>query len=172
MGGTLRSDRSRPVVVSGPSPRTRRVAGRILRSPAALDRRGLRWLYRVISPAPIVVLVHRGRRSGNTYKTPVEALSQDEDQIVVAPMWGTNSHWYRNILAGGLVEVHARGEERQVEWKRLSEEEAREANAAYLRDHPIYGRMILRMLMWVHDLDGDPVEAVARGVPALALRRV
>jgi deazaflavin-dependent oxidoreductase (nitroreductase family) len=150
------------------------VVGRILRSPAALDRRGLRWIYRVLSPAPIVVLVHRGRRSGNVYRTPVEALTEDEErgQVIVAPMWGTNSNWYRNILAGGLVEVRVRGEGREVEWRRLSEEEAREANAAYLRDHPVYGRMILRMLMWMHDLEGDPVNAVAGGLPALELRRI
>jgi deazaflavin-dependent oxidoreductase (nitroreductase family) len=142
-----------------------------MRAPAALDRPGLRWLMRGLSPAPIVVLVHRGRRTGKVYRTPVEAILEDaeRDEIVVSPMWGEESAWYRNVIAGGLVEARLRGEGRTAEWRRLSEEERREAISAYRRDHPVYSRMILRMLARIHRLDGDPAEAVIRALPMLAL---
>jgi deazaflavin-dependent oxidoreductase (nitroreductase family) len=159
--------------VSGPSPRTRRVIGRAMRAPAALDRPRLRWLMRGLSPAPIVVLVHRGRRSGKIYRTPVEAIVEDAErgEIVVSPMWGENSDWYRNVLAGGLVEARLRGEGRQLEWRRLSEEERRLALSAYRREHPVYSRLILRMLARIHGVAGDPAEGVARAIPMLALHR-
>ena len=153
------------------SPRTRRVVGRVLRSPAALDRPGLRWLLQGLSPAPVVVLVHRGRRSGRIYKTPVEALVEDREagEILVSPMWGTESDWYRNIVAGGLVEVRMRGEGRPMRWRRLTEEENRDAISSYRRSHPIYSRLILRMLVRIHGFEGDPEEAVTRSLPVLSL---
>jgi deazaflavin-dependent oxidoreductase (nitroreductase family) len=156
-------------------PRIRRIVGRALRAPAALDRPGLRWALRVVSPVPVAVLVHRGRRSGRIYKTPVEAIVDDAErgEIVIAPMWGEReSDWYRNVVAGGLVEVHLRGEVRRVEWRKLSPDECRAANSSYLAEHPIYGRAVLRMLMWIHGRRGDAVEGVSEALPMLALRRV
>lgn len=155
-------------------PLARRIVGRALRAPAAFDRPGLRWALRLVSPVPIAILVHRGRRSGRVYRTPVEAIVDDAErgEIVVAPLWGERqSDWYRNIVAGGLVEIHLRGEVRQVEWRHLSQQECRAANATYLAEHPIYGRAILRTLMWIHGRRGDPVEAVSEALPMLALRR-
>jgi deazaflavin-dependent oxidoreductase (nitroreductase family) len=141
--------------------------------PALADRRGFRWLLsgRLIG-APIVVLSHRGRRSGRLYRTPVEAIVEDRDrgEIVVSPMRGRRGDWYRNILAGGLVQASLRGEAFSPAWRELAEDERRDALRAYIDDHPLYGRMILRMLMRLHDLDGDPVDAVAEAVPMLALR--
>ncbi len=153
------------------SPRTRKVVGRALRTPAALDRPGMRWMMRGLSPAPIVVLVHRGRRSGKVYKTPVEAIAQnpERDEVMVSPMWGEDSHWYRNIVAGGLVEIHVRGEVRQVEWRQLDDEETREALVAYRENHPQYSKLIIGMLMRFHGLEGDPLEAISRTLPVLGL---
>jgi deazaflavin-dependent oxidoreductase (nitroreductase family) len=151
-----------------------RVLGRTLRTPGALDRKGTRWMLQALSPALVIVLVHRGRKSGRLYKTPVEVLFDDPErgEFVISPMWGRDSDWYRNVIAGGLVEVHVRGEERQVEWRELGETERRTAINAYREAHPIYSRMILRMLMRVNGFEGDPTEAVLRELPMLGLRRV
>ena len=142
-----------------------------MRTPAIFDRRGLRWLLQAMSPAPVVVLVHRGRRSGKTYRTPVEALAEDREreQFVVAPMWGRSSGWYRNVVAGGLIEVSVRGESQPMESRQLSEEERRDAIATYRENHPLYSRLILRMLVSLHSLEGDPVEALIRELPMLAM---
>ena len=142
--------------------------------PALADRPGFRWLLsgRVIG-APIVVITHRGRRSGKIYRTPVEAIAEDPrpGEIVVSPMRGKRGDWYRNILAGGLVRVSLRGESFLPAWRELSEREREDALRRYLSDHPLYGRLILRMLVRLHDLEGEPVTAVAAGVPMLVLRR-
>jgi deazaflavin-dependent oxidoreductase (nitroreductase family) len=130
-------------------------------------------MLQALSPAPVIVLVHRGRKSGRVFKTPVEILVDDpgRGEIVVSPMWGRDSDWYRNVVAGGLVEAHVRGEDRQVEWRELDEAERRAAMDAYRQAHPIYSRIILRMLVRVNRLEGDPEQAVLRELPMLGLRR-
>lgn len=149
-----------------------RVLGRTLRMPGALDRKGTRWMLQALSPAPVVVLVHRGRKSGRIYKTPIEIIVDDREhgELVVSPMWGRDSDWYRNVVAGGLVELHVRNEERQVEWRELDEAERGAAMDAYRDAHPTYSRIILRMLVRVNGLEGDPEQAVLRDLPMLALR--
>ena len=122
----------------------------------------------------MLVLVHRGRKSGRLYKTPLSILVEDPErgEIVVSPMWGRDSDWYRNVIAGGLVEIHVRGERRQVEWRELEEAEARAAGEAFRNTHPIYSRMILRIIARLNGLEGDPGEAAVRNLPMLGLRRV
>jgi deazaflavin-dependent oxidoreductase (nitroreductase family) len=159
--------------VSGKS-RPGRFLGRTLRMPGVLDRKGTRWALQALSPATVIVLVHRGRKSGKRYKTPVEILHHDRerDEFVVSPMFGRRSDWYRNVVAGGLVEVHVRGEERQVEWRELDEGERRAAISAYREAHPLYSRMILRMLARLNQFGNDPEETLLRELPMLALRPV
>jgi deazaflavin-dependent oxidoreductase (nitroreductase family) len=159
--------------VSGKS-RAARVLGRTLRMPSVLDRKGTRWLLQALSPATVIVLVHRGRKSGKLYKTPVEVLRDDHErgELVVSPMWGRDSDWYRNVVAGGLIEAHVHGEKRQVEWRELDEPERRAAINAYREGHPLYSRMTLRMLVRVNGFEGNPEEAVLRELPMLGLRRV
>lgn len=121
--------------------------------------------------APIVVLTHRGRRSGRTFRTSVEAIVEDEQgEIIVSPARGERGDWYRNILAGGLVEVSLRGRSFTAEWRQLSEHENREGLARYTRQHPVYGRVVLWSLARLHRLPGPPLPAVARVIPMLALR--
>jgi deazaflavin-dependent oxidoreductase (nitroreductase family) len=142
--------------------------------PVLADRPGLRWLLsgRLVG-APIVILTHRGRRSGMLYRTPVEAIVEDDaaGEVVVSPMRGRRGDWFLNVLAGGLVEVTLRGERFKPEWRELSESENREALTRYRGEHPIYGRAVLWALARLHGVDGDTLPAVARTVPMLALKR-
>src|SRR6266540_7106306 len=167
------ADTRRPGV-SGKS-RMARVLGRTLRMPGVLDRKGTRWMIQVLSPPPtVIVLVNRGRNSGRLYKTPLSILVEDPErgEVVVSPMWGRDSDWYRNVIAGGLVEIHVRGEKRQVEWRELDEAERRAAGEAFRDAHPIYSRMILRIIARLNGFEGDPGEAAVRELPMLGLRRV
>lgn len=154
--------------------RAARALGRTLRMPGVLDRKRTRWMLQGLSPAPVIVLVHRGRKSGRLYKTPVELLVDrpEHDELVISPMWGRDSDWYRNVVAGGLVEVHVRGERRRVVWRELEETERRAAIRAYRRAHPLYSRVVLLMLVRLNGFEGDPEEAVVRELPILGLRRV
>jgi deazaflavin-dependent oxidoreductase (nitroreductase family) len=131
-------------------------------------------MFQAISPPAKIVLVNRGRKSGRLYKTPVLIVVEDREreEIVVSPMWGKDTDWYRNVIVGGLVEIHLRGEKRQVEWRELDEAERRPALEAFRAAHPIYSRMILRVLARLNGLEGDPGEAAVQNLPMLGLRRV
>jgi deazaflavin-dependent oxidoreductase (nitroreductase family) len=49
---------------------------------------------------PWAVLIHRGRRSGRLYRTPVMAR-RHRDQLSVRVLYGPGSDWVRNLLAAG-----------------------------------------------------------------------
>jgi deazaflavin-dependent oxidoreductase (nitroreductase family) len=49
---------------------------------------------------PWAVIVHRGRRSGRTFRTPVLAFRSD-GELIVALLYGDESDWLRNLLAAG-----------------------------------------------------------------------
>jgi len=49
---------------------------------------------------PWVVICHRGRRTGRLYRTPVNAFRSGSTLAVVI-LYGEESDWVRNVLAGG-----------------------------------------------------------------------
>jgi deazaflavin-dependent oxidoreductase (nitroreductase family) len=49
---------------------------------------------------PWAVLLHKGRRSGKPYRTPVLAFRKD-GRLIVALLYGTESDWLRNMTAAG-----------------------------------------------------------------------
>ena len=51
---------------------------------------------------------HVGRRSGRTYRTPVNLFRRGDD-YVIALMYGADSQWVRNVLAAGGADVETRG---------------------------------------------------------------
>lgn len=51
-----------------------------------------------------VVLVHRGRKSGRLYRTPVNYAEIDGD-VYIAAGFGKTADWYRNIMASPRVEL-------------------------------------------------------------------
>lgn len=54
----------------------------------------------------MVVVTHRGRRSGRLYRTAVQALDRDAatgELYVVA--WSREADWYKNVVAEPAVEV-------------------------------------------------------------------
>lgn len=48
---------------------------------------------------PWAVILHRGRRSGRRYRTPVLAFRFDRT-LVIALLYGEESDWLRNLRAG------------------------------------------------------------------------
>ncbi len=75
---------------------------------AAVNRRFVNPVQRLWAPrlAPWALIVHRGRRSGTEYRTPVLATVED-DRIYVGLYYGEGSQWVRNVLAGGGSVVRA-----------------------------------------------------------------
>jgi deazaflavin-dependent oxidoreductase (nitroreductase family) len=55
---------------------------------------------------PWVVIVHRGRRSGRLYRTPVNAYVRGS-LLAAVILYGEQSDWVQNVLAGGGQVVRA-----------------------------------------------------------------
>ena len=49
---------------------------------------------------PWAVILHRGRRSGREYRTPLFAFRRDRT-LVIALLYGRESDWLRNLCDGG-----------------------------------------------------------------------
>jgi deazaflavin-dependent oxidoreductase (nitroreductase family) len=79
----------------------------------AVSRRIARFNRRVTNPIqgqyawllpPWAVIVHRGRRSGRTYRTPVNAFRRG-DAVAVVVLYGAGSDWVRNLVAAGEGQI-------------------------------------------------------------------
>lgn len=53
------------------------------------------------------IVVHTGRRSGRTYRTPVNAFRRGNGYII-ALTYGSDSDWVKNVLAAGTCELTTR----------------------------------------------------------------
>ena len=54
------------------------------------------------------IVSHIGRKSGRTYRTPVNAFRTD-DGYITALTYGAQSDWVKNVLAAGSCEIQTRG---------------------------------------------------------------
>ena len=82
---------------------------------ARANRIGFNRLSRHLAPwlPGFGVVVHHGRRSGRTYRTPVNVF-RSADGYVLALTYGADSDWVKNVLAAGGAELQIRGRRIQV----------------------------------------------------------
>lgn len=93
------------------------------------------WLYRIsrgrlagsLDGAPIVLVHHIGRRSGEHRVAPLLCALDGPNVIVIGSWAGSPTHpaWFRNLLARPDTEIELRGERRPVH-ARVAEGEERE----------------------------------------------
>jgi deazaflavin-dependent oxidoreductase (nitroreductase family) len=76
--------------------------------------------------SPVAVVVHRGRRSGRQYRTPVMPFPLARGYLVSLP-YGPDRDWVRNVLAAGGCRLRRGG--REVELTRPTMLRAGEAAA-------------------------------------------
>jgi deazaflavin-dependent oxidoreductase (nitroreductase family) len=57
---------------------------------------------------PLALVVHRGRRSGREYHTPVLAFPGGDGYVITLP-YGAERDWVRNVLAAGGCRLVRRG---------------------------------------------------------------
>jgi deazaflavin-dependent oxidoreductase (nitroreductase family) len=91
------------------------------------NRAGLNHVTRLVAPwAPgMGLIVHRGRRSGRRYETPVQVFPVDGG-FVIALTYGPRADWIRNVLAAGGCELRTRGRSIQLTEPRLYQDETRQ----------------------------------------------
>jgi deazaflavin-dependent oxidoreductase (nitroreductase family) len=70
------------------------------------------------------LIVHRGRRSGRVYQTPVE-LFGTPDGFVIVLTYGLDTDWLKNLQAAGGGEVRTRGRTLRVGEPRVYHDEER-----------------------------------------------
>jgi deazaflavin-dependent oxidoreductase (nitroreductase family) len=94
---------------------------------ARLNRRGLNRLTRRIAPRMpgFGVVVHRGRRSGREYQTPVNVFPT-ADGVRIALTYGADSDWVKNVLAAGGCRLLTRGRELSLTEPRVVHDPSRE----------------------------------------------
>jgi deazaflavin-dependent oxidoreductase (nitroreductase family) len=93
--------------------------------------------------SPVAVVVHRGRRSGRRYRTPVLAFRAN-DGYLVALFYGAGSDWARNVLAAGSCTLQRGGRRVTLLDPRMLD--AREGRALV----PALMRPVLRLLRVTH----------------------
>lgn len=73
-----------------------------------------KWVFnpRAVASGKYPVLIHVGRSSGATYRTPLDAHPVDGGYLFVL-VYGSRSDWARNILASGSARL--RVDRREVE---------------------------------------------------------
>lgn len=114
------------------------------RSIARLNRVGLNRVTRHIAPwAPgFGLVVHRGRKSGRIFRTPINVFIRDSD-YVFALTYGLDSDWVKNVQAAGRCDLRTRRKTVHLGRPRVEHNEAR-------LDLPLVVRTILRITK-VHD---------------------
>jgi deazaflavin-dependent oxidoreductase (nitroreductase family) len=98
----------------------------IPRSVARANRVGFNRLARHVAPwlPGFGVIVHHGRRSGRTYRTPVMVFRSVHGYLV-ALLYGSDSDWVKNVLAAGGAELRTRGRRVLVGSPRIYHDESR-----------------------------------------------
>ena len=54
------------------------------------------------------VLTHRGRKSGRTYRTPINVFRRGDDYFFFLT-YGSDVNWVKNVLATGSCSIETRG---------------------------------------------------------------
>jgi deazaflavin-dependent oxidoreductase (nitroreductase family) len=108
---------------------------------ARANKAGLNRVTKFIAPwAPgWAVVVHRGRKSGKTFRTPLWAFRR-HDGFVIALTYGAEADWVRNVISAGGCELETRRRRYQVGDPRVYRDE----NAT---DMPAFIRFMLRRVI-------------------------
>lgn len=100
---------------------TMRLPRRLARFNTVVTNR-VQGVYAWIVP-PCAVILHRGRRSGRLYRTPVLAFRLDRT-LIVAALYGSESDWLRNLQAAGGGRVVRAGRTYELRGLRVVETDA------------------------------------------------
>ncbi len=76
------------------------------------------WLLAYVIP-PFALVVHRGRRSGREYRTPVWAFRTSEGFVIPLTYGASRTDWVQNVLAQGGAKLIMRRRRQEVGEPRL-----------------------------------------------------
>jgi deazaflavin-dependent oxidoreductase (nitroreductase family) len=96
------------------------------------------------------VVVHRGRKSGRTYRTPMWVFRTSHG-YVLALGYGPDTDWVRNVLAADGAELQMQPQTIAVSAPRLFRDETR-------ADVRVVERLLLRLVRAADFLEPEPAE--------------
>ena len=108
---------------------------------ARANKAGLNRVTKFIAPwAPgWAVVIHRGRKSGKTFRTPLWAFRR-RNGFVIALTYGSEADWVRNVISAGGCELETRRRRYEVGNPRIY----RDDDAT---DMPAFIRLMLRRVI-------------------------
>jgi deazaflavin-dependent oxidoreductase (nitroreductase family) len=145
---------------------------RALRAPNGLFDWNLGWLL----GRRFLRLTHRGRRSGRCYRTMLEVIDSDRarHEVFVIAGLGRRAQWYRNVIAGGAVELAIGSEGFRPDYRELAPAEAAVVLDGYEGRNRLLapiGRAVLSQLVgWRYDGSPRARERLVNELPILAFR--
>jgi len=94
---------------------------------ARWNKVGLNRVVRHIAPwmPGLGLVVHRGRRSGRTYQTPVNTFPTADGYVIALTYGAGNTDWVKNVQAAGGCELRTRGRVVQLDAPRVYHDETR-----------------------------------------------
>ncbi|MGH2893506.1 MAG: nitroreductase family deazaflavin-dependent oxidoreductase [Solirubrobacteraceae bacterium] len=137
---------------------------RMLRAPAYLYDWRAGWLL----GRRFLRLTHIGRRTGRSYQTMLEVIGENRaaHEVIVIAGLGQNAQWYRNLQAGGAIEVAIANERFEATHRRLSLGDASAVLADYERGNRLVAPVIHRLLSWLAGWPYDGSEPARRRLVA------
>lgn len=151
-----------------PNPLLRRAIG----APALLYRIGAGRLL----GHRFLLLTHRGRRSGRTYRTILEVVGWDgtRREAVVMSGFGPRAGWYLNALAGGAEEVRIAAARFHPAVRELEADEAVRVVVGYERRNRFVAPLVRALFSRLAGFRYDGSEAARRrlvgALPLIAFR--
>ncbi|MGH9078850.1 MAG: nitroreductase family deazaflavin-dependent oxidoreductase, partial [Acidimicrobiales bacterium] len=121
-----------------------------------------------------VLIEHRGRRSGRSYRTVLEVVRWRPDpEVVVVSGWGPAADWFRNVTAGGPVLISVGRLDFAASHRVLPPDEAFEVMADYEHRNrhiaPVVRRMIGYLVGWPYDGSGEARHRLVQQLPLVSL---
>lgn len=136
-----------------------------LRLPIVLYRLRLGWLF----GHRLVLVAHRGRRSGRWYRTVLEVVEYDRraGTCTVAAGFGPGSDWYRNLRRTPRTRIRIGLRDRPVTAVALSAEQGGALMARYASRYPRVAPRLCRFLGFEVDGSERDYREVGRRMPFL-----
>lgn len=139
----------------------------MFRAPILLYRARLGWLL----GRRMVLIEHRGRRSGRVRQVVVEvaALDRATGVVTVASGFGHASDWYRNLLATPQARICLGTRWADVRAEALTEDEGASTMVDYALRHPVAARVLARYMGATAPLGADAYRSLGTRVPFMRL---
>ena len=139
---------------------------RMLHAPVWIFRARLGFLF----GKRIVMLEHRGRRSGKLRQTPLEVVQRDGDSYVLCSGTGPGADWYRNIRASPACALWVGSRRHPVGQRFLDASEAASNFARYELAHPKAAARLTHLMGVSHDGTHESRKEMVAQIPMVEMR--